>query len=358
MEAEDYLDRVKANWQAATSRAVSDGVHIAARAPVGYLRMDQYDPQHDARGKLIRDGRLVVDDEAAPVIREAFELRAGRASYGRVLEHVKAGLGRGVAQSTLTGIFTNRAYLGEARGPGGAVKKDAHPALVSPELFAAVAPARKIRHPRTGSVASQARMGGLITCASCGHKLRVLGGTNARTGDREASYVCHAKYAGGDCAEPAAARVKLVDGHVIDLLTDAWEDVTAGAASAEQRYLEAQAAVKSAEEALDAWVDDPTIGTSLGPERFQRGLLARQKALDDARRVMWDMDDPGLPADAPVVYVDGKPFVYTQWGDDPAADRRHLRKHIASVTLAKADPKRRRWQPIAERVQVRWIGQE
>jgi hypothetical protein len=61
-------------------------------------------------------------------------------------------------------------------------------------------------------------------------------------------------------------------------------------------------------------------------------------------------------ADVPVVWLDGKPHAYTVWGEDRDRDRRLLRKYVKSVTLAKADPKRRRWQPIAERVQIEWVG--
>jgi hypothetical protein len=34
-----------------------------------------------------------------------------------------------------------------------------------------------------------------------------------------------------------------------------------------------------------------------------------------------------------------------------------VRAYVDRVTVAKADPKRRRWQPIAERVEVCWSGQ-
>jgi hypothetical protein len=44
-------------------------------------------------------------------------------------------------------------------------------------------------------------------------------------------------------------------------------------------------------------------------------------------------------------------------GDDPARDRQRMRRVIAKVTLAKADPKRRRWQPISERVAICWVGE-
>lgn len=39
------------------------------------------------------------------------------------------------------------------------------------------------------------------------------------------------------------------------------------------------------------------------------------------------------------------------------AKRGVIRAYVERVTVGKADPKRRRWQPIDERVDVRWVGQ-
>jgi hypothetical protein len=52
--------------------------------------------------------------------------------------------------------------------------------------------------------------------------------------------------------------------------------------------------------------------------------------------------------------LDGEP--YHVLGEDLDADRRFLRRYVTGVTVAKADPKRRRWQPLAERVMVEFVG--
>lgn len=64
--AEQQREQLTAGWRDATSRAVASGIHVASKAPLGYLRADQVDPRYDAQGKLIRDGRLVLDPDAAP----------------------------------------------------------------------------------------------------------------------------------------------------------------------------------------------------------------------------------------------------------------------------------------------------
>jgi DNA invertase Pin-like site-specific DNA recombinase len=357
LQAEDYLDRVKANWSAATRSAVAEGKHIAAKPPLGYLRADQADPQYDSGGELVRDARLVVDPETAPALLTAFELRARGRSYRQVIEFLEGELGRGFAKSSLAGIFKNRAYIGEARGPGGLAKAGAHVAIVPEDLFKRVQATVGIYRPRDGSLAKQALLAGMVACASCGHKMRTLGSTNRSNGKREASYVCTKFSSKGQCAAPAAAKVRLVDEYVAQRLMEDEDTAKSAAASAEARYLLAREAVRKAEEALDAWVDDPKIIETLDKERFRRGLAKRQEALDEANRAMWDVQDVEIPDDAEVVWLDGKPVVYELWGEDREADRRHLRRYVSAVSIEKADPARRRWQPIGERVKITWVGQ-
>lgn len=74
-------------------------------------------------------------------------------------------------------------------------------------------------------MAEGALLGGLITCASCGHKLQVMGTTVKD--ERVASYVCAKHYANGDCAEPTAARLSLVDEHVVSVMSESWELIEA-----------------------------------------------------------------------------------------------------------------------------------
>jgi DNA invertase Pin-like site-specific DNA recombinase len=355
--AEVHLDSIRGNWRAATEGAVSAGIHIAARAPLGYLRRDRAAPTYDARGNLIRNGRLVPDPATAEHVRRAFELRADGASHQKIADHLRATTGHAVVKSTVVTLLRNHAYLGEARGPGGLVQAGAHEPLVPEDLFLRVQPrGREGIPPRRGSLARQARLAGLVRCAGCGNLLRIVGST-ARSG-REASYVCASKYTSGDCPAPAAARVRLVDEHVAERLAGAFEDVVDLEASAERRFLEAREAVSRAQAALDAWVDDAELSAALGREAFRRGILARQAALEEARRALWALDDPGVNDAQLVVWVDGKPYPYERWGEDPEADRRLLRKHVADVRLRKADPRRRKWEPIAERVTVRWVGED
>jgi DNA invertase Pin-like site-specific DNA recombinase len=343
VQAEEHLDRLTSDWKSTVHAAVAQGIHISAKPPVGYIRG--------------ADRRLAPDPDSADAVRGAFEMRARGSSYQEIIDHLRAEVGRGFAKSAVSAMLRNRAYLGEARGPHGARNPTAHDALVSEELFAAVQAKARVPAVRKGALSGQARLRGLITCSACGHKLRVIGGAvDRRTGERVPAYVCVGKYASGDCPAPGGANVRLVDEYVAQRLCESAEEIAEGAASVEGRYLQAREAVRQAEDVLNQWVDDPQIAIGLGRERFQRGILARQQALDDARRVLWEIEEMQLPEDKPVVWLDGHPFIYEKWGDDFEADRLHLKRHIASVTLAKADPRRRRWQPITERVHIEWIG--
>jgi hypothetical protein len=144
---------------------------------------------------------------------------------------------------------------------------------------------------------------------------------------------------------------------VVELMADAWDEMTARSADAAQRFVEARERVTKLEAEYDKLASDPELVLGLGAEKFKDLLLKANASVLEARRELWDLDDPGV-GEVPVVYVDGQPWLYEQFGDDPARDKQHMRQHIASVTLAKADPARRRWQPVAERVQVRWVGQD
>jgi hypothetical protein len=58
-----------------------------------------------------------------------------------------------------------------------------------------------------------------------------------------------------------------------------------------------------------------------------------------------------------VIYLDGKPLLLEAW-DEMGIDRQrqHLRRLIESITLHRADPTRRKHQPIEERVEIVWMG--
>jgi DNA invertase Pin-like site-specific DNA recombinase len=372
--AEQHLDNIKDGWKATTGRAVANGVHIACRAPVGYKRRDVMEPAYDARGKLIRDGRLVLDPEAAPVVKRAFQMKAEGASLLEIRAYWTEAMGRSIAKSSLSQLFKNRVYLGEARGPHKAVLKGAHDPVVTEREFAEAASKRQKAWPRNGTLSAEVILTGLVVCDACDHALGVIA-SKRKSGERVPTYACVGGHV-DDCPAPGAMQARRLDDLVRLLIAENHDLIADAAASVEQRAMEARAEMAAAEAALDQWVDDAKIAKSLGPDRFQRGLIARQDALDEAKRALWDLDYDETPAAAEPTVVAGVtlpegggddwdvvvgpdgPMVFPRLGKSIAGDRRIVRRYVAEVRLARADPKRRASQPPAERVTVKWVGQD
>lgn len=107
------------------------------------------------------------------------------------------------------------------------------------------------------------------------------------------------------------------------------------------------------EEELDCLA--AALASVLGAERYraeverrQEEVRAAQRELSEALRANFVLGQAGsrtpeqLVADWPAQTMDEKRAV--------------VRAYIERVVVAKADPQRRRWQPIGERVEVRWVG--
>jgi DNA invertase Pin-like site-specific DNA recombinase len=357
--AETELDEIAKGWKASTDRAVAEGKHIACRAPFGYLRADVANPQYDSGGELIRDARLVVDTDAAPAILKMFEMRAKGVSYTKIADYLEEQFDRVFSKSTVSSMLQNRAYLGEARGPHGAVKTGAHMALTTEELFGKTQPKKRGYVPRNGTLANQAMLGGKVVCDECGHKMQVMGTTKKATGERVANYVCRGRYSDGHCAAPAIISVEKLDGFTIDRFQDDETELSAAIADIQRAYLLVKEKVAQAETALDEWVEDPTISTTIGKDRFAKGITVRQGAIDDAKRELWDIEEVAdVEPDDVLFSGSDRPIVYSVWGQNKAKDRKHLQRYIKQVRVAKPDPARRKYQPIEERVKIEWVGAE
>ena len=81
--AEQQLDERRENWRASQAEAVAEGKHVG-KAPLGYIRRDRVSPEYDAKGKLIRDARLLVDKQYRAIVHEAFEMRARKTSLAKI----------------------------------------------------------------------------------------------------------------------------------------------------------------------------------------------------------------------------------------------------------------------------------
>jgi DNA invertase Pin-like site-specific DNA recombinase len=352
--AEEELEQRRSGWAAARRQALERGVHVGP-TPVGYRR----------RG----DGRLEEDPLAAPFVAAAFRRRGEGESWGaiahfladsNVLPLQRTGR-KSVAwsRSGVASLIRNRVYRGELHERDELVCKNAHQPLVSEgEWKLAQLGGIGPLYVKDGSIAAQGLLTSLAFCAACGHRLS-LTGSSAKNGERIANYFCRAHHAGsGECPQPAVASTRTLDPHVEGLLLEALADPASKLVNAHEigaRIAKTAESMKQAEQELDTFLATE-LASVLGPDRYRTEVERRQ---DTVRTALREFDEAmranlilgqeksrtpkQLVKDWPTLTIDEKRAV--------------VRAYVSRVVVAKADPKRRRWQPISERVEVRWTGQ-
>lgn len=169
--------RIGANWQRATKAANDRGCH-----------------QGDAYGyDRVKSQPLALNDHEKRGVLKAFEMRAKKASWKEIGDALsKSGyMPRRASkwnQSSLGHMLSNRVYLGEAK-QGDLVKKNAHPRIISNDLFAAVQRVKGSAHAKT----EDWLLSGIIRCQVCRSKMR---GQKASNGGRSGQYRCrHSRHA-------------------------------------------------------------------------------------------------------------------------------------------------------------------
>ncbi len=299
--AEQELDARREGWRVARGAAVKRGVHVAP-TPSGYVRNR-------------RDARLRVDPETA-------------------------------------------LYKGEARS-GEFVTANAHEPIVSEAEWQAAQRGGKDRaHVRDGSIAAQGLLAGIVHCAGCGHKLSLTGSTT-REGARVASYYCRTRYASGKCGSPAVASTRTLDPYVEELLLEALrrDDPRLVKPAAIGKRIQATGEVmEAAHVELEAFLQ-AGVASLLGPETYRAEVEKRREAIREAEAAWAEAMDANLAIGVAGASVRTPQEVLEAWPSLTMSERRPVvRAYIARVKVAKADPKRRRWQPIGERAEVIWSG--
>jgi len=352
--AEEELEQRRSGWAAARRQALERGVHVGP-TPIGYRR----------RG----DGRLEEDPLAAPFVAGAFRRRGEGQSWGTIARFLAENnvlplerKGQKSVAWSRTGVMSvirNRVYRGELHDGDELVCKDAHQPLVSEgEWKLAQLGGIGPLYVKDGSIAAQGLLTSIAYCAACGHRLSLTGSTN-KNGERIANYFCRTHHAGsGDCPQPAVASTRTLDPYVEGLLLEALADPASKLVKAHEigaRISETAARMKQEEEELDSFLATE-LASVLGPERYRAEVERRQEAVRDALRDFNEAMRANLvlgqeESRTPTQLVNAWPTLTME------EKRAVVRAYIDRVILAKADPKRRRWQPISERVEVRWVGQ-
>jgi site-specific DNA recombinase len=248
----EYQRRTAAERSAeAQRRAVARGVLPWPNVPPGYRRGE--------------DGRL-VPDAAAPVVAEAFAMRASGATVAEVREFLTS---RGVERSYhgVGALLASRVVLGEIHF-GDLVNLQAHPAIVEREVWKRVQRVRAPRGRKSKSDQLLARLG-VLRCGSCGARMVV--GTANRSG-----YWLYRCPPTGDCERRVTVSAQLVEGIVVDEVQRVLADAE-GRASAEAHGRDADLALERAQADLDAAVraftgleDEAAVRERLGELRQAR----------------------------------------------------------------------------------------
>jgi site-specific DNA recombinase len=195
--AELELTKITKSWSDAVTQAIEAGKYIAAKVPVGYTKGD--------------DGRLIVDPDVAPKIREIFRRRARGVSWAQLAEYLE---GEGVqtawgndfwTTSSLRNVVMNRAYLGEAR-QGAIVNTQAHEPIISEKDWQAAQPDERIILRKEESHSAVCVLRGLLVCGGCGKRMLVGSSSDHKGRRNPPHYYCRGRHAHGRCPARASAR--------------------------------------------------------------------------------------------------------------------------------------------------------
>src|SRR5262249_677816 len=127
-------------------------------------------------------GRAVVVRKEAAKVLDMFKRSASGEPDSQIARRY------GLAHTTVRQILMNPAYIGVARS-GEYSKENAHPAIVSRELWDAVQGRRRRTGPPPGETTQDRLLLGMARCAGCGKTLKVVRRKQAN-GTFVVSYYC------------------------------------------------------------------------------------------------------------------------------------------------------------------------
>jgi site-specific DNA recombinase len=281
----------------ARARAVARGVPPWPGAPPGYRRAE--------------DGRLEPDPNEAPVVAEAFRMRADGTPITAIREYLhEHGIDRtfGAVQRYLG----SRVVLGELRH-GKQENTSAHPAIVDVDTWRRVQRTRVSRGRKPKSDRLLARLG-VLRCASCGARMTVGNNHGHKV------YRCPQT---SRCSARSAIQAPMVEGLVIDKVREALAGVE-GRASAEGKVREAARQLERAQADLDAAFRafEGFEGETAARERLRELHEARDEAQESLER---------LGGQRAAVVINAA----RDWGRLTLAERRDLiRATVESVSVA------------------------
>jgi Recombinase/Recombinase zinc beta ribbon domain len=301
MVAEYYSRLAGERTASAQRRAVARGVVPFPNVPPGYTRNE--------------DGTLAPHPTEAPIVAEAFRMRAAGATIKDVRAYLKA---NGI-ERTFRGVqalLASRIVLGEISFVGDKLaltNPNAHPAIVDIEMWQRVQRQKITRGRKAKSDRLLARLG-VLRCSTCGRPM-AIGNSNTKY----PTYRCSPM---SDCSERMAITAEIAERVVTEHVRAALADVQ-GHASAETNIRQAEQVLRATQSALDA-----TLRAFDGfdePAARQR-LLELREARDAAQA---HLDQLGGPR--PALTINGA----EDWGRLTLAERRALIRAVVARAVVR-----------------------
>jgi DNA invertase Pin-like site-specific DNA recombinase len=295
----EYHRRVTAERTAgAKVRAIGRGVAPFPNIPPGYRRGD--------------DNVIEPDPDVAPVIAEAFRMRAD----GATIKDVRAYLREHGVERSFHGVqamLASRFYVGELHF-GEVVNLESHEAIVERDVWERVQRARVYRGRRAKSERLLARLG-VLRCGTCGARMIVGTANHGKYG----LYRCPPV---GDCTSRVTVGADMVEGAVVDEVKRLLKGME-GRAGLGEKIRDAEADVARCAEELDKAV---RAFAGIDVEAARERLLELQEAKHHAEDRLADL----RRADADSVTVGAD-----DWDSLSIEGRRALvRATIDSVTVS------------------------
>lgn len=268
------------HWEVIKTKAVRDRGSFLGNAPIGYVS-----------GK---GGILEPDPNTKHLVVEIFERRAAGIGLGVLADYLDEVKPRPLNRrdhKDIRRIITSRVYLGEVRWRD-EIRTDAHPALVTPELWARANAVTAEPPPTTRSPARDFPLTGWLHCSGCGGS---MGGSmdNAYGGKKVPNYKCSRRR--GGCPRPqvisarAAEKWALKEGapmHSVVRPTDQPLDDAALLDLAEtERALHDLASLDVRRELGDDWLP---MMRKLRAEKVAKEMALRSQPGAPTSAVAWD----------------------------------------------------------------------
>ena len=279
--AEYYSANLSQNIRRGQRESVAKGTYLGGPPPYGYK---------------VQNGKLVIDEKTAPMVRYLFEhYAAGEARKDIIDELNRRGYrnryGKLLGPNSFSHVLPNTAYIGEYRYNGEVVPGLAQP-MIDPDVFARVQErlSQVARAPASKTAKVSYLLQGKAFCGYCGTPMV---GENGRshTGAKHYYYACHAKKKKRGCHKKNE-RKDFIEWYVVEqtlqyILTPARIEQVSKAVVAEYNKEFSESGIKDLEKALaridremdklvDAIVDAPKVAHKKIYDRME--ALEAQKA--------------------------------------------------------------------------------